>query len=220
MNPKGTAKNLVAAHPRNTNAVRAGVYSPRTLAPRGREVADSLLEAPQAVPLDQIAAEEIGSLVALLEATTSNLANGESPIGTATCGRFWTIGFGSGRLERWLRRFGATPSSRMSGRVPWRAAKRWRPSCEPSSPAGVRSGNKQPSVETSAAGSNGRRSMATDACSETGDRGALDLMSTLVLEDGRLWGEAATDFQWADASANLDESSERPYSFQTRPRGG
>jgi phage terminase large subunit-like protein len=62
--------------------------------------------------------------------------------------------------------------------------------------------------------------MAADARSDTGDRGALDLMSILVLEDGRLWGEAATDFQWADASANLDEFTEQPYAVQTRPRGG
>jgi hypothetical protein len=71
---RGTPANLIPAHTGNTNAVRSGVYSPRTLAPRAREVADALLAAPQAVPLDQIAAEEIGSLVALLEAIDADLA--------------------------------------------------------------------------------------------------------------------------------------------------
>ena len=48
---------------------------------------------------------------------------------------------------------------------------------------------------------------------------ALDLLSTLVLEDGRRWGEAALPWQWADAMANLAVGSETPYHFQTRPRG-
>jgi phage terminase large subunit-like protein len=48
---------------------------------------------------------------------------------------------------------------------------------------------------------------------------ALDLLSTLVLEDGRRWGEAALPWQWADAMANLTVGSETPYHFQTRPRG-
>lgn len=46
---------------------------------------------------------------------------------------------------------------------------------------------------------------------------ALDLMHGLVLEDGRRWGEAATDFQRADAEAVLDGT--RPNHFLTRPRG-
>jgi phage terminase large subunit-like protein len=49
---------------------------------------------------------------------------------------------------------------------------------------------------------------------------ALDLLSGLVLEDGRRWGEAACDFQWEDARAVLDPESETPYSFVTRSRGG
>ncbi len=49
---------------------------------------------------------------------------------------------------------------------------------------------------------------------------ALDVLSGLVLEDGRRWGEAAADFQWADAEAVLDAESETPYSFLTRARGG
>ena len=49
---------------------------------------------------------------------------------------------------------------------------------------------------------------------------ALDLLSTLVLEDGRRWGEAATKWQWRDARANLTVGSSTPYHLQTRPRGG
>ncbi len=49
---------------------------------------------------------------------------------------------------------------------------------------------------------------------------ALDLLSTMVLEDGRRWGEAATRWQWVDARANLTIGSPTPYHFQTRPRGG
>jgi phage terminase large subunit-like protein len=47
----------------------------------------------------------------------------------------------------------------------------------------------------------------------------LDVLASLVLEDGRLWGEAATDFQWADAAAVLDLESQTPYHFLTRSRG-
>jgi hypothetical protein len=114
MNSKGQPENLVPAHPGNRNAVRFGVYSPRALAPRAREVADALLDAPHAVPLDQIAAEEIGSLVATIEAIDADLAqrgliDGDGNARTILDYR----GRLSGRLERWLREFGATPSSRI-----------------------------------------------------------------------------------------------------------
>lgn len=49
---------------------------------------------------------------------------------------------------------------------------------------------------------------------------ALSLMSGLVLPDGRRWGDAATDFQRADAAHVLDDESRTPYSFLTRSRGG
>jgi len=114
VNRKGTPSNLVAAHPGNTNASKTGVYSPRLLAPRAREVADALMGAPQATPLDQIAAEEIGSLVALLEATDADLerhglTNGEGDARSLLDLRVRV----SGRLERWLREFGATPAARV-----------------------------------------------------------------------------------------------------------
>lgn len=48
---------------------------------------------------------------------------------------------------------------------------------------------------------------------------ALAVLHALVLDDGRRWGEAATDWQRADAEAILDVDG-APYSFLTRPRGG
>jgi phage terminase large subunit-like protein len=47
----------------------------------------------------------------------------------------------------------------------------------------------------------------------------LDLLAGLVLEDGRLWGDVAADFQFEDARRILDGEGP-PYSFLTRPRGG
>ncbi len=47
---------------------------------------------------------------------------------------------------------------------------------------------------------------------------ALDVMAALVLEDGRLWGNAAFGFQWEDTKAILDDTAP-PYQFLTRARG-
>lgn len=46
---------------------------------------------------------------------------------------------------------------------------------------------------------------------------ALDLLASLVIEDGRTWGDAATRVQLDDARAVLD--GERPYNYITRARG-
>lgn len=45
-----------------------------------------------------------------------------------------------------------------------------------------------------------------------------DLLATLVLPDGRRWGEAAHEVQWRDAGAVLDLGGP-PYHFLTRARG-
>jgi hypothetical protein len=47
---------------------------------------------------------------------------------------------------------------------------------------------------------------------------ALALLAALVLDDGRRWGEAATDWQLADAMAVCDPFGPRRH-FQVRPRG-
>ncbi len=50
---------------------------------------------------------------------------------------------------------------------------------------------------------------------------ALDLMWALRLENGRMWGEMASDFQKEDAAAIfLNEPPEPTWNFWTRPRGG
>jgi hypothetical protein len=71
------------------------------------------MELPHVAPLDRLAAEEIGRLTALLERVHADLAergltrkNGEARSLLDLRGRL------SGRLERWLREFGATPASR------------------------------------------------------------------------------------------------------------
>lgn len=86
MNSRGHPPTLVASHPGNTNAVKSGVFSStgRILPPRAREIAESILAAPHVSALDRIAAEEIGSLVALVEAIDGDLAtNGLTKKGEA-----------------------------------------------------------------------------------------------------------------------------------------
>jgi hypothetical protein len=49
---------------------------------------------------------------------------------------------------------------------------------------------------------------------------ALDLMASLVLEDGRRWGEVAHPFQWADARAVLAPEPNAPrWHYRVRARG-
>jgi hypothetical protein len=114
VNQHGNPRNLRASQPGNRNALKFGVYSARALAPRAREIADALLAASHAVPLDQIAAEEIGSLVALLEAVDRDLLERgfTDRRGQARSLLDYRVRL-SGRLERWLREFGATPASRV-----------------------------------------------------------------------------------------------------------
>ena len=48
---------------------------------------------------------------------------------------------------------------------------------------------------------------------------ALSLIASLILDDGRRWGDAAMPWQWDAAKAILDPKS-RPYRWESRPRGG
>ena len=48
---------------------------------------------------------------------------------------------------------------------------------------------------------------------------ALDVLSLMVLEDGRRWGETAAAFQWANARAILDPSAEIRQHWIELPRG-
>src|SRR5262245_34690305 len=47
----------------------------------------------------------------------------------------------------------------------------------------------------------------------------LGYVVALVLEDGRLWGDIAADFQLADVEAVFDDEGPRLH-YLTRPRGG
>jgi hypothetical protein len=114
MNPNGTTANLVASHPANTNSVKSGIYSRtgRVLAPRAREIADAIIEAPHVTGLDRIAAEEIGSLVAIAEAIDRDLVeNGITRRGEARTLVKLKIQI-SRQIQAWCDRFGMTPKAR------------------------------------------------------------------------------------------------------------
>lgn len=113
MTSKGHPATLQAVQLGNTNAVvRTGIYSStgRVLAPRAEEITEILMEAPHVVALDSIAAEEIGSLIAHVEAIDKELE------GTPKRGERKTLLDMRARLTRqlrdWLKEFGATPRSR------------------------------------------------------------------------------------------------------------
>jgi hypothetical protein len=111
-NPQGHPATLVH-QPGNTAAVKHGVYSAgnRVLAPRAQEIADALMQLDHVQPLDRLAAEEIGALVARVEVLDAELdRRGPGGKGTATLLDLRLRA--SSRLERWLREFGATPAAR------------------------------------------------------------------------------------------------------------
>ena len=101
VNPNGNTNTLYPVHPGNTNAVKSGAFSRsgRILAPRAAEIADALMEAPHVVELDRIAAEEIGQLVALVEAIDLDIAER----GLRSRRSLLELRLrASGRLEKWL----------------------------------------------------------------------------------------------------------------------
>ena len=112
VNENGTPANLVASHPGNLDRVKSGLWSStgRVLAPRAEEIAAALMELPHVTGVDILAAEEIGSILAQLEAIDLDLI--ERPARRdrktllehkARLGR---------ELRSWLREFGGTPKSR------------------------------------------------------------------------------------------------------------
>ena len=114
MNERGFPENLQPHQLNNTNAVQHGVYSRRVMAPRAREIAEELLALPQTVPLDRVAAAEVGAIVAMIEAIdevllTRGLTDRSGKASSLVDLRVRL----SGRLQRWLREFGATPASRV-----------------------------------------------------------------------------------------------------------
>lgn len=111
MNERGHP--LTLEHTRgNLRALKSGAFSARTLAPRAAEVAAQLMELPHAIAIDEVAAAEIGMIVARIEAVDRDLDER---------GHFGRNGARSlldhrARLTRelrsWMREFGGTPLSR------------------------------------------------------------------------------------------------------------
>jgi hypothetical protein len=113
VNKKGNPKTLRASQPGNLNALRSGVYSQRARAEREQEIKRALLAAPFAVPLDEFAATEVACLIAIVEAADRDLNERGlvDHLGKPRALLDYRIRL-SGRLERWLRQFGATPQAR------------------------------------------------------------------------------------------------------------
>jgi hypothetical protein len=74
MNKKGHVPTLVAVHPGNRNAVKSGVFSPATLAPRVYELEASIAERPVQEVVAEILRRELAALAALGEAMDQSLA--------------------------------------------------------------------------------------------------------------------------------------------------
>jgi hypothetical protein len=113
VNKKGNPKTLRASQPGNLNAVKSGVYSQPARSDREQEIKYALLVAPFAVPLDEFAAMEIAGLIAIIEAADRDLNERGlvDHLGKPRGLLDYRIRL-SGRLERWLRQFGATPQAR------------------------------------------------------------------------------------------------------------
>jgi hypothetical protein len=111
VNPDGEPGNLVPSHPGNISAVKSGIYSRtgRVLAERAEELARALMEAPHTVALDSIAAEEIGSITAQLEAIDADLEERGKRDRRTLLEHKARL---SRELRTWLREFGATPKAR------------------------------------------------------------------------------------------------------------
>jgi hypothetical protein len=116
MNRKGHSATLVSSHPKNLSAVTHGAYSTgRVLAPRAAEIADAIMTGAHITPLDRAGAEEIGSLVALLERVDGALEDGRvEGKGGQPRALIDLRSRLSGRLEKWLSSYGLTPLSRAS----------------------------------------------------------------------------------------------------------
>src|SRR5216683_1410463 len=110
MNHSGTPANLVSAQFGNANAVKSGAFS-RTGAPlaqRAAEVATEVVSGPQVSRLDELGAQEIGRLVALIEAIDNDIGkNGLTRRGDARAIVKLRLQ-ASRRLQEWLDRYGMT----------------------------------------------------------------------------------------------------------------
>lgn len=113
VNKNGTPKNLKAAHPDNSNALKFGVYSPRALEARTQELMDALDASVGMRASDRIAVNEVCRLLALIDLIDEDLAtrgvgrrNGEARSLVALRVR------ASGELRQWYIQLGVTAVSR------------------------------------------------------------------------------------------------------------
>jgi len=75
-NKRGHVQTLVASHPGNANAAKAGVYSRRILEPRVAELEGTIESLPATEVRRDIARRDLAGLVALTEALDATLADG------------------------------------------------------------------------------------------------------------------------------------------------
>jgi hypothetical protein len=114
VNKRGHKSTLSASQPDYQTRFGTGAFSRRTLAPRASEIAEELLEAAHTVPLDRIAAEEIGAVVAMIEAIDEDLLTRGLTDRKGDARSLVELRIRlSGRLERWLKEFGATTAARL-----------------------------------------------------------------------------------------------------------
>lgn len=110
MNPAGHPATLSASHPGNVSRLVHGAYAERRhMTEHGEQVAAWLRELPHVTAADQLAAEEVGALVSVLERIDAALADGrvENRRGEARALLDLRRRY-SAELGKWLDRFGAT----------------------------------------------------------------------------------------------------------------
>jgi hypothetical protein len=73
MNKRGNPKSLVASHPRNLNAAKQGVHSPRLIQVRAAEIATELTQAFEFSPAERLAVHEAARCISILEAIDRDL---------------------------------------------------------------------------------------------------------------------------------------------------
>ena len=105
-NPSGNAEALVPAPPGNAYGLQHVAFSKRIIGERAQAIADGLMS------LEWVAAEEIASVIASLEAIDRALADGKVEYRGKARGLLATKATLTRELRSWLATFGALPSAR------------------------------------------------------------------------------------------------------------
>jgi hypothetical protein len=109
LNTKGHKETLVPRQPGNTNAVKFGVYSPRLIGARAQEIAAGLVSLFELSPTQQLAAKEVASCMALIEAIDSDIQERGILDRGAKARPLLDLRLRySARLERWLDKFSSS----------------------------------------------------------------------------------------------------------------